>query len=464
MPELFCDTALLFKLRTRHAWSEFVRWFYVTGSDLERDVSFTDRAYQLYVAAFIAIALVFIWLAFLDAAARMGMTLGVAVCAQAVGMLWVVPVVAFALFLAHYLRSCPVKMTHPDILWLSSNLVPASWVLSGLAFAVPIALVAGALGGFAAGVLLQSAVEPVAASAFFAAAMAGAVALSWLSGMVRHLRFVSPGSGWRVRMDMSSVVQANALYADLHPLRAWAVQSPSAYKEARRRRIMASRKPLFGLPDLRGRRLLIARAALSLIRQREGLADLVLWGAVAIPAGALLLTAASVDVGLILAWAVAAISLVPRSREITRVFPDDCRVRVIESVMTCSRFELLVLDSLPAVALVVLLSLAAVLFAAAIGLVAASLPAAVLVCLSMTASLAFAGGIDQVRPGAMRGGPPFELMAVGYMALVVALSFLGMAALTVGGCAYAVALGVRCRQLLFGRARFLGSKRLTVRW
>lgn len=452
MPELIGDTALLIKLRARHAWSELVRWFYITGSDLEGETSFADRIFQLYAAVLISAAFVLVWLSFLDAAAQAGATLSAAACAQAASLSWAIPAAAFVSLLVHYLRSCPIRMTHPDILWLSSNLLPASWVLSGLVFALLPALAVGALGGFAVGTALRSVVEPAVASASLAVAMAASVALSWLLGAARHLRVVRFGSGRQVGMDMRSVVQANALYAELQPLRAWAAQSPSAYEEARRRKLMASRRPLFNLPDLQGRRLLVARGALSLVRQREGLSDLVVWGAGIVPMGALLLSAPSVDVGILLAWAMAAVSLAPRAREVTRVFSDDGRVKTIESVMVCSRFEQLVLDSFPAASLVALLSLAVVFSAAATGFVTTSLPAAILICLSLTAVLAFAGGIDPAAPDPAPNGSSFEAMIAGYLVLVGVLSFSNPAALAVGGCAYAVWLGVKCRRSLAGRS------------
>lgn len=442
MPEPLDDAVLLLRLRARHARAELVRWFHATGSDLVEDASLPDRLYQLYAAALILGALVVMWLALLDACARAGAALGAAACARAAGLLWTVPLAAFALLLARHLRSCPVRMTHPDISLLSPNLSPASWVLSGLACALPLALTAGASFGFAAGTALAPATEPAATAIALAVSTAATMALSWAVGMARRL-----APGWPPRVDMGSVVRANSLYADLQPMRAWAAQAPAAYEEARRRRLVASRRPLLGLPDLQGRRLLVARAALSHVRQREGIPGLLVWGMGVIPVGALVASSLP-DIGTTLAWAAGVAAFASSSREMTRVFADDSRVRVVGDVMAFPRFELLLLDSLPAAALVAVPAICTTLAAVSSGPSAANTTAALLVCLSLTAVLLFAGGLDRAERGSYGIGPPYELVVFGYAVLVASLSLVEPAVAAGAGCAYAALLGTICKKRL----------------
>lgn len=442
MPRLAHDVSMLIRLKARHGWVEFARWYHVTGSDPINDASAVDRLYQVYVALLFLAALFLTWLSALDYAATIGAAIGIDTCLQIASLLWIAPLAFFAFLLIRHLRSCPVKMTHPDILWLAPNLNPASWPLSGLALALPLSLMLGALVGFFVGTALQLAVSPSDTSMLFALSAAGATALSRALGMTRHLM-----PGLPLKIDARSLVRANALYADLQPLRAWAAHAPGAYEEAKRRKLMASRRPFLELPDLQGRKLLIARAALSLARQREGIPKLIVWGACVIPLGAIVASSAPA-MWAALAWIVTAASLIPASREMTRVFSDDTRVRIVGDFIAVPRFELLLMDSLPATALVVLASSLVIIAAWALGALSANAMAAFAIEISLILALLFAGGISPSAHGAVRRGPTYDLLVLGQLMLVAILSLANPALAAVAGCAYAAFLGVLYYQVL----------------
>ena len=315
-----------------------------------------DRWYQLYVVLVLLVILVLTWAYLLDLAEGIGATLGVPGASTLLGLLWVIPLVVCVTSVVHYLRTPSVPLTHPDIELLSGVLTPAAWVAAS---AVPVLLrsvVLGLIGGRLMGAVLQAVVSPVALTLAVAVALVLAVALGWACGLARLMRLVPHPC-----FDRASIVQSNALYADLQSMASWAAQAPITYEEQRRRRILAGRKPILSLPRTTGARLLVARALLSHLRQREGLKDLMEWGAFLVPAGAVLV-ASSADLGLRLMWMTLGSLSLGRARELTRVFRDDCRVRLVGDAIARPRtlFRLLLLDSLPAVALTVLLGLVAV--------------------------------------------------------------------------------------------------------
>lgn len=442
MPDVLHDIALLLRLRLRHGRTEIIRWLLVTGSDFEKDAKLSDRIYQVYAVVLIFGAFVLMWLAFLNSAAKVGVALGATTCAQLAALLWIIPVMTCVALSAHWLVSCPVKLVHPDILWLTSALLPSTWMGEGLIVNGFVAAVAGVLLGFAVGTMLQSVVTPIATATLLAVSLLGVVALAWIVGLMRYRV-----AGRFFRTDMTLLVQANALYAELQPLRSRALQAPGAYERLRRRKLMAARRPLLALPDLKGRRFFLARAVLSHVRQHEGIADLVVWGASIVPLGALL-TAAPGDIGILLMWLMATVSLIPRARELTRVFADDGRVRLVSDAIACPRFELLLLDSLPATAFVVLLALVVTGVLGCIHPVSIHWGAAICTVLSMSATLLFAGGLDPAGATSVCGGPRFELAVAGYAVLVPTLALASSVLSAIVGCAYVLTLGVRCRKWL----------------
>lgn len=447
MAETLRGVRILLRLRLHHTKVRVTQLLYATGTDFGEDTSLMDRWYQLYVVLVLLVILVLTWAYLLDLAEGIGATLGVPGASTLLGLLWVLPLVVCVTSVVHYLRTPSVPLTHPDIELLSGVLTPAAWVAAS---AVPVLLrsvVLGLIGGRLMGAVLQAVVSPVALTLAVAVALVLAVALGWACGLARLVRLVP-----HPRFDRASIVQSNALYADLQLMASWAAQAPITYEEQRRRRILAGRRPILSLPQTTGARLLVARALLSHLRQREGLKDLMEWGAFLVPAGAVLV-ASSADLGLRLMWMTLGSLSLGRARELTRVFRDDCRVRLVGDAIACSRtlFRLLLLDSLPAVAFTVLLGLVVVaclslpfspIASSACG--APGILSMLVITLSLVATLLFAGGIDVLSRRSARARPDFLLLAFFYLLGVGGLSLVGPLWAACGGCAYAVALAGIC--------------------
>ena len=447
MAETLRGVRILLRLRLHHTKVRVTQLLYATGTDFGEDTSLMDRWYQLYVVLVLLVILVLTWAYLLDLAEGIGATLGVPGASTLLGLLWVLPLVVCVTSVVHYLRTPSVPLTHPDIELLSGVLTPAAWVVAS---AVPVLLrsvVLGLIGGRLMGAVLQAVVSPVALTLAVAVALVLAVALGWACGLARLMRLVP-----HPRFDRASIVQSNALYADLQLMASWAAQAPITYEEQRRRRILAGRRPILSLPQTTGARLLVARALLSHLRQREGLKDLMEWGAFLVPAGAVLV-ASSADLGLRLMWMTLGSLSLGRARELTRVFRDDCRVRLVGDAIARSRtlFRLLLLDSLPAVVLTVLLGLVAVaclslpfspIASSACG--APGILSMLAITLSLVATLLFAGGIDVLSRRSARARPDFLLLVFFYLLGVGGLSLVGPLWAACGGCAYAVALAGIC--------------------
>lgn len=406
-----------------------------------------DRWYQLYVVLVLLVTLILTWAYLLDLAEGIGATLGVPGASTLLGLLWVLPLVVCVTSVVHYLRTPSVPLTHPDIELLSGVLTPAAWVAASAVRVLLRSVVMGLIGGCLIGAVLQAVVSPVALTLAVAVALVLAVALGWACGLARLVRLVP-----HPRFDRASIVQSNALYADLQLMASWAAQAPITYEEQRRRRILAGRRPILSLPQTTGARLLVARALLSHLRQREGLKDLMEWGAFLVPAGAVLV-ASSADLGLRLMWMTLGSLSLGRARELTRVFRDDCRVRLVGDAIARPRtlFRLLLLDSLPAVALTVLLGLVTVaclslpfspIASSACG--APGILSMLAITLSLVATLLFAGGIDVLSRRSARARPDLLLLAFFYLLGVGGLSLVGPLWAACGGCAYAVALAGIC--------------------
>lgn len=447
MAETLRGVRILLRLRLHHTKVRVTQLLYATGTDFGEDTSLMDRWYQLYVVLVLLVIIVLTWAYLLDLAEGIGATLGVPGASTLLGLLWVLPLVVCVTSVVHYLRTPSVPLTHPDIELLSGVLTPAAWVAAS---AVPVLLrsvVLGLIGGRLMGAVLQAVVSPMALTLAVAVALVLAVALGWACGLARLVRLVP-----HPRFDRASIVQSNALYADLQLMASWAAQAPITYEEQRRRRILAGRRPILSLPQTTGARLLVARALLSHLRQREGLKDLMEWGAFLVPAGAVLV-ASSADLGLRLMWMTLGSLSLGRARELTRVFRDDCRVRLVGDAIACSRtlFRLLLLDSLPAVAFTVLLGLVVVaclslpfspIASSACG--APGILSMLVITLSLVATLLFAGGIDVLSRRSARARPDFLLLAFFYLLGVGGLSLVGPLWAACGGCAYAVALAGIC--------------------
>lgn len=240
---------------------------------------------------------------------------------------------------------------------------------------------AGTAGAFVCGPILAA-----AGSAGFA--ILGAAALACLVVEAAVLAVLSP------RVDMVAVVQESALAVELDPFGVFSALDPDVQSDYRRRIKVARRGPVFRLPAAQGRFVFIARSALSLVRQFEGLAGLVVLGAATTPLGVAALFGAGAPVTFLF-WLMLLVLVRPSGpREASRAFRDDMRVRLVRDQLPFSVFELLVLDSLPAFALVAVLTCAVVPFAVPPGV---PLAAALALGVVTNAATLLCAGLDAVR-------------------------------------------------------------------
>ncbi|WP_139652627.1 hypothetical protein [Raoultibacter phocaeensis] len=444
------DMRLLLWLRIRHARTTLSRIMHMAGTDPVADGGAGERAYQLYIAVFIAIALVLLWAALLDTIASTFALLGIeaAVSAFHAGLLAMAAV--FVATGASGLRRSPLTCSHPDIAYVfASGMNMPSVAFVALAVRVLGSGIVGGLLGYALGVGLASAslaVEPVAMALVGGLGTAAAAGGGWLVGAVRLAGkrargsvawagavlvvlalaavalsvtadplTVLAGSGFALAMfaeaavtiacvvaatlcartfDRAIIIEENALFADMQPFGAFSPIDPNTIREYRRRKKIALRRPRFRLPAGSGRAVLTARAALSLVRQYDGLPVLVMQGLVAAPLGVYALSGAGGLIALLF-WIQALLMFSQGIREETRAFGDDIRVRLVRDRLPFNALELLVFDTLPSFALVAAISTGAIVLFAPYMQV--SVLWAVVLGLVLSASYVLARGFDAIR-------------------------------------------------------------------
>ncbi|RDB63398.1 hypothetical protein C1878_04270 [Gordonibacter sp. 28C] len=450
------DVSLLLWLRARHArWT--LNWFmHLVGAGVE-DGGRAERAYQLY-----AVGIMLAWFA-LMASALVSAVVGafaladVGVCALAMRVALALPAAALAWVGIAAVRGTPLKLSHPDIAYLAASPVSAR-ALVGTAVSVQATACAAAAGvvGWLAGVGLESAgvfaVSPVGLALALAALAGVSVAVGWLAGVVRlaspawrrrntvlcALGFAALAVVWIAallaapaaalldpatpvalaagaaasgaavaaalavvapRMDMTVVIEENALHADLCRFGMLSPLDPTVIAEYQRRRRFADRTVRFSLPRREGRAALVSRAALSHARQYDGIPMLLMHGALVVPLGVLALLGAG-GPALFLFWLMAMVMTTQGVREATRPFRDDVRNRLVRDRLPFGVLELLAFDSLPAFAVTTLLACVVVAVSAPAG---TSMPLALALAVLVNAGSVLGCGLDAVR--LFPGGP-----------------------------------------------------------
>lgn len=243
--------------------------------------------------------------------------------------------VSFCAGVAHLASSVPRTAAR---IAASAGALIGALALAALVFALPSAELQGTLTAPAC---------PAALAAIAAGAAAAALALA-------------------PRMSRSRIIQENALHADLAVLNA-ALGEPSldpsnavALDELRRKRKLAERKPWLHLPHVQGAPLLLARSALSMARQPEGLGYLLMQGGAWVPLGIAALTSGNIP--LLLLWTMMTVAWQQGARELSRTFRDYMAYRQMRDLTPFGTLPALLLSGAPAL-VVVLVAAAAVLAA-----------------------------------------------------------------------------------------------------
>lgn len=473
MTSLACGTSdlrLLLWLRARHARSTINRALHLLGVGVEAGGR-TERLYQPYAVGLMVAWAVIMWSWLLDtmvegfalagaAAAELAVQVALAACALA--LVWIG---------VNGLRTSPLKLTHADIVLVAASSVSARAMVL---VAVGAQVLGGAVVGAAVGFLLGAGAEAAGAfgagaavgfAALGAVAVAAAIGAGWLVGVVRlassqwrarqivatvlalaavvavagagvALVFAAGPSAFAMaaaavvlaafialslvapRINMTAVIKENALYADLQPFGVFSPLSEQAKADYRRRRKLATRPPRFALPPGEGRRALAARAVLSHVRQYDGLFVLVVQGVCVVPLGAMAVLGVGGPV-LFLFW-LQVVALMPAgARELSRVFRDDVRNRLIRERLPFGALELLVFDSLPAFVLTTALACAVCALVAPPGVPAVGAAALAVVINGCTL---FTCGLDAVRLTPRGPRPCYEYGAIAMVLTAFLLS------------------------------------------
>lgn len=457
--------ALLAWLEVRHLRSDLRFVFFAAGTDIEGEQGLMERAYQLYVVAFFGVVAVLSWGQVLSLVAGFRGALGVALSgALATAAFPLVPAGALLALGLAGLRETPLCLSGPDIAWLARVVRPEELLCVRLLKSALAAIVVGALAGALVGELAAagsvmpwavslSIVTLLARTAAFLPGLAraavpkrrrlaatvalalvlvlAAAALAWVAlvgifvlgtllaplAAALSLAFAAIACGVSRHVDMAFVVEDSELFAVRRSMRFLASADAGAYREAcRRGRLGRRRRPLRTRGFMRGRGALVSHAVTSLLRRPADALGLLSWGALGVPVGAALMVARP-SVGVLLSWLLATGYSLREPLELTYVFREDCRNRLVRSMLPFGRLELLLLDSLPALVLSALASgVVTWLVAAALGespVVAAALSVLLDVVLVLSA-----GFDDPLRAGA-RGTRP--LRASGPSAALAAL-------------------------------------------
>jgi hypothetical protein len=410
------DLSLLTWLRARHAWTQLVFWMYATGADIESGDLF-ERFYELYlVVLFSAWALGMSIVSIAQIGQSFAELSATQLDAVRQGAM-TAPLLVLAALFTRSLRRSPVQLTAPDIAYVAATQISTrALVAVDTAIAV---LKAGTLGAvlgtlFGSGMYAAGAGATPGAGAALASLMAVVLVIGarvvgmarltvdrWLSqwwwmvvwpavGLVvvtRHpvlewtaypiLTALEGGSlttTWTVlgllvlletvllmaispRADVTRIIDDSALFAELAPLQLMRVLDSAGYREIARSKRRATRRPRLHPPIGQGEIAPVSRAVLSYVRQPLRLFTPLVWGALVVPVGVLLLPWRVSGFGY-LPWM--AVALSGLSAELTRVFRDDLQHPTIRRALPFDTLTLLLLDSAPATVLAAALSIAVI--------------------------------------------------------------------------------------------------------
>ncbi len=497
-PTAMHDVRLLLWLRVRHARSTLNRMLHFAGASLD-DRGPAGRAYLLYLLAIVGVWFVLMWAALLDAVTTAFALAGAEVAVLAVCYALAAPAAVLFAVGSSALRNSPLKLSHPDIAHLAASSVDARALVGVAASAQALAAALVAFGGgYLAGAGARAAglaVSPAAVAIVLALLVSVAVALGWLAGIVRlsHGRWrarhtalavavlagaaglwgllalgvgaaasadpsalaatacgaaiAGVGTAFAValiapRIDMTAVIEENALFADLCRFDAFSPLDQDTVREYRRRCKLAARPVRFSLPRGQGHWALVSHAVVSHLRRYDGFPSLLIHGAVVVPLGVLAIMGGG-GPALFLFWLMALVMFPQGVREATRAFRDDVHNRLVRDRLPFSVLGLLVFDALPAFALTALVSCVAT---AALVPTGASLPAALALAVLVNAATMLSCGLDAVR--LFSGGPRacYEYGALALAGTSFALALFASVQFVVAGVAFvalAVALVVR---------------------
>lgn len=276
-------------------------------------------------------------------------------------------------------------------------------VVIAASVAVAAALLFGLAPSAAACVYCVAASAPAGVPVCLGVLGAFAIAMAATCGVAAH------------RADLACAIERSGAYASRSDVRLVALIAPDTYRELRRRYRVSHRRFRPTIPLGAGRRAYGRRAALSHLRQFEGLPRLALVGAVLCPAGALMLVM-PLHVLLRASWAYMVVVAAAASvRELSLAFREDQRVRLVRDALPVGTRELMLRDGAPACMVVTVLSLAAT--GALVALVPGIPLRAVVLALLLPPALALSAAFDGAQFPRRRRG-----ISSGMVVLVLAVA------------------------------------------
>lgn len=472
------NLGLLARLRLRHLRSDARFLLFAAGADIDEDRGFLERAYQFYLLVIAAVCLVLSWAQVIDLVEGVAAVLGPELSSfLASELLVLAPALAVLFWGVQGLRETPLRLAGPDMSLLGRVVRPEELFVVQLLGNVLAIATAGALGGTVLATLaggpmpvwaVATALALVTARLFVldtvlprssaercrrrtvtiwsgAVVIVTGVGLVLASGYLAALvpMALNPGMLLLVcavdllllagavncagRANMAFVIDDNELYAARRALRFLAFADSEAYKEAcRRRRGRRGRQTRRTWRFRQGRGALVSHALVSLLRRPASLLRLLSWGALLVPAGALVMVARP-GIGVLASWLFSSVMVLRSPLELGHVFREDCRNRLVRSLLPFGRLELLALDSLPALAVTLVASCAVSgACSVALGVDAAS---AVLLSCALDVLLALSCGLDDPATPVRLGTVLMTSFSFAALALVAVglLSVLGAA-------------------------------------
>ena len=283
------NLGLLARLRLRHLRSGARFLLFAAGADIDEDCGFLERTYQLYLVAIFAVVLALSWAQVVDLVEGTRDAMGSLAGALGMLLLAVAPSIALVCWAVAALRETPLRLTSPDIAWLSRVVRPQELLAVQLVGSALVVATVSALLGYLLGVLTRAPAPlawcPLVASLALAARLLALVlGLSRSAVLPRRRRLVTVVAGvlaallagllalalptlvfllgWLVtfgallldvviaalalwlasRSDMTFIVDDNELYAARVSLSFLAFANAGAYKEACRRRRLGRRR------------------------------------------------------------------------------------------------------------------------------------------------------------------------------------------------------------------------------
>ena len=237
------------------------------------------------------------------------------------------------------------------------------------------------------------------------------------------------------RVNMIDVADESLIYARLREIGNLRWMAPSVYRRARSQFQAATRKPILHLPQAEGVAMLVARSALTYIRNPIDLLKLLF--AVALVQGGLAMLAYQLPALLIVVW-LYAVAVAPTS-SLTRVFSADADDLSLRQFLPMDSLRLLLADAALPMALVILVS--AVLWLLQPVPVVTALLGLVLIGL-ITLLLVLCRGSSLLPLTSMRAHVSYGVLAVIGLGLTLGAGLLlgGMLAAVVAGALVAVVL------------------------